>query len=202
VQIEQAMLVLGKSLTFEEGHLEDLVDTAYGSPRLFPVLALVYAGANVNKNTYHVDHIFPASRFTRARLRALTRTDEGGHPIIGPDGKPERALTDDQVEAMMERFDLLPNLQLLEGHANISKQATLPAEWWAQAEPNSDVRHAVFASQDMTGLPPTLAGFLDFFDTRRQRLETKLRTMLGVKPVQDSGTDAEEHVDATALAVN
>ena len=160
--IEQTMLVLGKSLTFEEGHVEDLVDTSYGSPRCFPLLAFLYAGANVQKTAYHVDHIFPASRFTRAKLKNVEGLSAG------------------DIEAMLDRFNLLPNLQLLEGSANVAKQAVLPAEWWEAAEPDENVRAAIFAAQDMTGLPDSMNGFLEFYEMRRGRLQAKLRAMLGV----------------------
>jgi hypothetical protein len=184
-EIEQAMLILGKSLTFEKGHIDDLVDTPYGSPRAFPLLALLYAGANVQKTVYHVDHIFPASRFTRAKLT-----------------KDETVLAE-EIDSYIERFNLLPNLQLLEGSANVAKQAALPAEWWRAREPDPGVRAAILGAQDMTELPETMAGFLEFFNLRRERLEKKLRKILGVQDVPDVVIpDLGAEPDETALAVN
>jgi hypothetical protein len=177
------MLVLGKSLTFEEGHIEDLVDTPYGSPRVFPLLALLYAGANVQQVTYHVDHIFPQSRFTPAKL------------------KRDETIEPEKTNLYSERYDLLPNLQLLEGAANVAKQAMLPAEWWRQAEPNADVRDAIFAAQDMTGLPETMGEFLEFFELRRERLQIKLRKMLDVRQAVE-GDDEEDLTDDLTAALN
>jgi hypothetical protein len=182
-EIEQTMLVLGKSLTFEEGHIEDLVDTPYGSPRVFPLLALLYAGANVQKTVYHIDHIFPQSRFTQAKL------------------KKDATVDDDKIELYLERSDSLPNLQLLEGTANVAKQAVLPAEWWSGAEPNSDVRAAIFAAQDMTDLPETMAGFLGFYDLRRERLRAKLGKMLDVNHAPE-GDDEVTEADELAAVLN
>ena len=177
------MLILGKSLTFEEGHIEDLVDTPCGSPRLFPLLALLYAGTNVQQAVYHVDHIFPQSRFTQTTL------------------KKDQTVDDDKIELYLERFDLLPNLQLLEGTANVAKQAMLPAAWWREAEPNPDVRAVVFAGQDMTELPETMAGFLEFYELHRERRQNKLRTMLDVKQARDED-DEMGVADELAAALN
>ena len=101
----------------------------------------------------------------------------------------------------MERYDLLPNLQLLEGAANVAKRAQLPGAWWRDAEPDENVRAAIFASQDMTDLPEAMAGFLQFYELRRVRLEEKLRKLLGIK--KKAAADAElTEDDELALALN
>lgn len=164
--IEQTMLTAGKSLRFEPEEIEDLAETPYGNKRAFPILALLYAGANVQQSTYHEDHIFPRSRFTKTRLLKA--------------GVPE-----EDVETFIEHANLLPNLQLLPGAANTQKQAVLPLEWWSKAESDEEARNALFAAHHMHDLPADITGFMDFYVARRGRMLKRLRDALGV-PIAES----------------
>ena len=163
--IEQTMLSSGKSLRFQPEEVEDLVETPYGSKRAFAILALLYAGANVQQSVYHEDHIFPRSRFTRARLLKA--------------GVPEL-----DVDDFMEHANLLPNLQLLLGSANTQKQAVLPLEWWSAAEPDHDARNAVFAAHHMHDLPADITEFMTFYLARRDRMLKRLRDFVTTQSAQ------------------
>ncbi|MDQ6782201.1 MAG: DUF262 domain-containing protein, partial [Actinomycetota bacterium] len=66
-QIQSAMATTGKSINFEDAEIAELLDLRYGSPRIFPVLATLYPGLDMTKS-FHEDHIFPRSHFTRTRL--------------------------------------------------------------------------------------------------------------------------------------
>lgn len=171
--IEQTMRTSGKSLRFEPEEIEDLVETPYGDKRVFPILALLYPGANVQQSVYHEDHIFPKSRFTRARLLKA--------------GVPEA-----EINEFIEHFNLLPNLQLLPGPANTQKQATLPLEWWRRAEPDNDVRHALFAAHHMHDLPADITDFLAFYTARRGRMLVRLQEALGVTSVAGRAGSSSE----------
>jgi hypothetical protein len=159
--IEQAMVVIGKSLRFEPEEVEDLAETSYGS-RAFAILSLLYAGSNVQQTTYHVDHIFPRSRFTRPRLL-------------------KAGVSDAEVDEFMEWSNLLPNLQLLPDAANTQKQAVLPLEWWSSAEPDEQARDALFAAHHMHDLPANITDFAGFYLARRNRMVQRLRDVLGVQ---------------------
>ena len=128
--IEQTMRTSGKSLRFEPEEVEDLAETPYGNRRAFPILALLYAGANVQQSVYHEDHIFPRSRFDKSPAAQGGRAGVSG-------GRVHRVL------------DFLPNLQLLPGAANTQKQAVLPLQWWSKAEPDEEARQALFAAHHM-----------------------------------------------------
>lgn len=172
--IEQTMLTSGKSLRFEPEEVEDLAETPYGNRRAFPILALLYTGANVQQSMYHEDHIFPRSRFTRARLVKA--------------GVPES-----DVDEFIQHSNLLPNLQLLTGAANTQKQAVLPLDWWSKAEPDDEVRSALFAAHHMHDLPTDIVDFMTFYLARRNRMLQRLREVLGVQ--------ADEHQQSTAPPV-
>jgi hypothetical protein len=172
-QIQSAMAKSGKSLRFEPEEIEDLVGTQYGKARAFALLALLYPGIDV-KNEFHVDHVFPRSRFTRTKLE-------------------QAGIAAEHIQVFMDQVDRLPNLQLLEGPVNESKQAMLPLEWAEQRYPDPKPRGLYLAGHDLDGLPAALTDFLAFFDQRRERMVEKLLPLLGVE---------EEHAeDAPAAAL-
>jgi hypothetical protein len=160
-EIEQAMAAVGKSLKFDETEIDELLQMGYGNQRVFPVLATLYPGLDLTK-AFHEDHIFPRSRFTRKRLL-------------------KEGIPADQVEDFLERVDLLPNLQLLAGEPNIEKQATLPAEWLRGPYFTSTaIRDQYILDNDLQEVPEGIAGFVEFFDARRKKLDGRLRRALGV----------------------
>ena len=72
-------------------------------------------------------------------------------------------------------MNLLPNLQLLAGTANIEKQDSLPAAWMDVAFPSEEKLATYIADNDLENLPLNLAEFSVFLESRkallRQRLE-------------------------------
>lgn len=158
--IESAMVRLGKSLRFEEDEVRDLVNMPFGDRRVFPVLSLLYPGMNFH-HEFHVDHIFPRSLFTRARL--LTA-----------------GLDATSVDRVGDQVNRLPNLQLLEGPVNTSKSAKLPMDWLKGYFPDITARDYYRARHDLGEVPETIDGFEPFYDARAQRITDKLRHVLGV----------------------
>lgn len=156
--IEAAMASVGKGLAFDASEIDELLNLKYAGQRTFAVLSVLYPGLDLGKK-FHEDHIFPKSRFTKKKLRVA--------------GIPEMQL-DDYIAA----FDLLPNLQLLAGTANIEKQDTLPEEWIATAFPNEEKRKTYLDENDLDGLPLDFPDFLSFFEQRKSRVRDRLYKML------------------------
>ena len=154
VEIESEMAALGKPLTFDDTEIDDLLSLKYNGRRTFPVLTMLYPGLDLSKS-FHEDHIFPKSRFTKKRLAAA------GIPA-------------DRVEDFLAAYDLLPNLQLLTGTANVEKQASLPASWVGTAFPTSAKRATYLAENDLDDLPLELADFLEFYAARKDRIRQRL----------------------------
>ena len=71
----------------------------------------------------------------------------------------------------------LANLQLLEGSANMSKGAKLPADWLRGKYSEEERRHHCHL-HDLGDVPNGIEGFLDFYETRRGRILEKLRHLL------------------------
>jgi len=70
----------GKSLVFEEAEIDDLLHLPYGDRRVFPLLSLLFPFVDF-RNQFHVDHIYPRSRFTRKRLGKAGFTDEAAEEL-------------------------------------------------------------------------------------------------------------------------
>jgi hypothetical protein len=163
--VETEMARLGKSLRLDPETLQDLVDTPYGNKRVFPLLALLYPGIDVRYD-FHVDHVFPRSRFTRAKLRSFAKE----HGLVW---------TDAEIDTLFDSADRLGNLQLLEGAANESKQASLPLEWAQSTFKESGELTNYFERHDLDDMPADLAGFATFYDRRRARMYDRLLALVG-----------------------
>lgn len=156
--IEREMVLLGKSLVFQSEEIDDLLETAYGNRRVFPLLGLIYPGVTVRAQ-FHEDHVFPKSRFTKLRLLAA-------------------GVAEADVDEYIDRVNRLPNLQLLEGPVNVAKQAELPLAWATTNYPRDVERAAYLAFHDLDQLPNDVHGFIDFYDRRRNLMRDRLSALL------------------------
>lgn len=170
-RIEARMASRGKSLSFSEEEIQDLLDLSYGSRRVFAVLGLIFPHVDT-RNLHHVDHVYPRAKITKKRL-----VGEG--------------MTEEQAQEMVDRRDRLPNLQLLEGLENIGKTDTVPAQWAAAAFAG-DSYGAYLARNELPGLPEAPGDFLDWFDQRAQLLAKRLRTLLQVSSSEPTFEPPEE----------
>lgn len=157
--LEKTLAAHNVSLKFSEDDLDSLLDAEYGKRNTFSVLAAAYPALNTQFK-FHLDHIFPKSGFDRRKLKRA-------------------GYSDDDIESYSEAFNLLPNLQLLEGVTNQSKQNT-PFEDWIKPLQADPAAWAVFKNQhmipEMTGYP--MPEFLTFFAARRALLLAKLKKEL------------------------
>jgi hypothetical protein len=159
--LQDMMAKRGKSLLFGEDEINELVEMRYGDKRLFPLLSLLFPFVDVANNHFHVDHIFPKSRFTKPGL------DRAGVP-------------ESSIDQFKEMSDCLPNLQLLEGVENVEKLAKLPSEWIDGAFQGA-ARSNYCNNHLMSDLPESLADFETFFVSRRISLRARIVSILGAK---------------------
>jgi len=158
--IETVMIRRGRSVRFEDDEIEDLVDSSYGNRRTFALLALLFPFVDL-RNEFHVDHIFPQSRFTKRRLI--------------DDGVPE-----EEVEAYRSMLNRMANLQLLEGAFNISKSDKAPLDWVKQHFTDKAERENYMTNHMFSDLPGDIRHFPAFFQARRARLSDRLKALLQV----------------------
>lgn len=160
IELEAAMAKRGKSLTFSNEEVDDLLDSAYGHNTTFSLLSLMYPFVDV-RNHFHIDHIFPRNSLRSSRL------SEAGIPF-------------EDWEELKGKVNLLPNLQLLEGPINSSKSDKHPAEWLETAFPDADRRQSHCDLHDIDRPPRGLNAIASYWQQRRLRMEFRLRDVLGL----------------------
>lgn len=160
-ELEPPMAKSGKSLRFDSDEIEGLLEAEYGKRGTFAILSLLYPGHDL-RNEFHVDHVFPQAMFRKQKLMAA-------------------GLSDADIAIYQELRDQLPNLQLLEGTANVQKSAKPPAAWITDQFQDEVSRNAYIAKHDLGAIPPDVKGFGDFFAARRARVAARLRKLLDVK---------------------
>ena len=156
-RIEEEMSRRGKSLTFAPEELQDLVES---KDRAFALLSTLYPFVDTQHNQFHIDHIFPKSRFTWRRLKCAR-------------------VPEDDIPHFQDRADRLPNLQLLAGGPNIEKSATLPREWLEGLGRKKAAEHRRL--HDLGEVPAAVAEFDEFYEARRDRLLGRLEILLGTR---------------------
>jgi hypothetical protein len=158
-EIEQTMADVGKSLAFDEEAVQGLLKLRYGDRNCYALLSLIYPSGDTSRR--HVDHIYPQTEFTRAKL------EKRGFPA-------------DAIPALISVAQEIPNLQLLTPAENESKGGRFPKVWLEVAYPDETHRAAVQAFHHFGDARQDMDGFQDFIDVRRQALATRIREQLGV----------------------
>ena len=158
-RIYQEMASRGRWLVFEEGEIEELADMSSGSGLTFALLSLLFPFVNL-RNQFHIDHIFPRSRFTERRL------SNAGVAV-------------EKIDDFIRSGERLANLQLLEGSKNAEKSAKMPAEWLSEEFPQSSSRLNYQGLHLLGDLPDSIGQFDVFYNARRERLKNRLGKLLG-----------------------
>lgn len=167
--LRKEMTQRGKTLFFEPEEIEELLHLEYGDKRTFLLLSLLFPFVDL-RNHFHVDHVYPISRFSQSKLQNL-------------------GYADDAIENTARMANSLPNLQLLEGAINNEKRASLPTDWLKKHLDTPESR-ANYADKHLLGaLPEDILDFPAFYDVRHQQLTTRIETMLKAPQAQVSLPD-------------
>ena len=83
--------------------IDRMMDFKYGNPAILPILQLLYPNLDYKNSTFHIDHIYPKSKFN--------------------------SKNSDLVEDFYGKANFIYNLQLLQGDENLSKKAKDPSKW-------------------------------------------------------------------------
>jgi hypothetical protein len=156
--IDKVMAARGRSLDFTPEEIDDLVDLKYGDKRLFPLMTLLFDFVDT-RNHFHIDHVFPISRFSPGKLRQL-------------------GITEAEIAEWRDHADRLGNLQLLEGGFNQEKSAKLPAEWLKATFPSANQYTDYVARHCLGDVPNELKDFPIFYGTRRSLLRERIEQLL------------------------
>ena len=153
------MRTAGKSLSFEEEEIEELLDMRYQDRLTFALMCLLFPFVDL-RHQFHIDHIFPRARFSSTRLKCE------GVPV-------------EKVNDFADRMDRLANLQLLQGAENIEKQDMLPTKWLSGQFPHGESGWEYRRNHLLEGIPESIVEFDAFYDQRRTRLKERIERLLG-----------------------
>lgn len=164
--IKLAMADKDKSLVFNEEDVKSLCDLRYGKDNeIKALLLLVFPDSRLMET--HIDHIYPKSIFTTAKMKRLNIQNDGTNKL--------------QVLA-----NTVANLQLIPGSVNIDKKATQPAAWLNSFFVDDSSKRMYMSSQLIDDLSTDLNQFESFCISRREKIEAKLRKILEVKELNTS----------------
>ena len=158
-ELRVAMAKRGKGLVFTLEEVEDLADMRISDRRVFALLALLSPFINFQHHQFHIDHVFPKSRFTPTRLR---------HAGVG----------DEQFDDFVDCVNRIANLQLLDGAINLEKQAKLPTEWIERQFPNEESRQHYHNLYFLGDVPRKITMFKEFYVKRRERLQNRIAELV------------------------
>lgn len=159
-ELEKIMEIRGKTLVFSDAEVDGLLSLQYGEKRTFAMLAMLFPFVDLN-NQFHIDHVFPISRFTAKKLK-------------------KAGIPDEKIEELSTMANELPNLQLLEGTANMEKRDTLPSVWLTATYPVSKGKVHYCEMHQLGNVPDNLDKFEKFYVDRRERLRKMIKSALGV----------------------
>jgi hypothetical protein len=142
-----------------EADIERFLQATKG-PASFFVLSLLYPQLRYRDVEFHQDHIHPASGFTEQQFQEM------GIPI-------------EQWQEWWDYRDCVPNLQLMNGRQNISKNATPLKEWVGEM---SEAEQATFASDNYfpEAIDLEFRHFIAYFKQRKEVLRNKLKKVLAL----------------------
>lgn len=172
-----------KTLYVTDIELENLLTYRKGASSFF-VLSLLYPNLKYKEVQFHQDHIHPASKFSGETFNTL-------------------ALSEEEQEEWMKMRDMIPNLQLMEGRQNESKNAEDFETWLGKKEP-SEQQHFKITNYIPETESLEFRNFKSFFEKRKIKLGEALRKVLAInndaqitnEEFLEQETDVEQEVSA------
>ncbi|HOX78463.1 MAG TPA: DUF262 domain-containing protein [Bacteroidales bacterium] len=173
-----------KSLYVTETEIDQFLTYKKGAGSFF-VLTLLYPNLKYNEIQFHQDHIHPAAHFTTEILNQMQIPAE-------------------QHAEWYNLKDMIPNLQLMEGRQNESKNSTEFIKWLSQK--GVEEQNAFCLSNYIpTNTEHTFKNFKDFFAKRKTKLKEELLKVLAVNnsiPVPEIEYIQEEEEEMGTLSID
>ena len=143
-----------KSLSFNEEVIDGLLGLHKDDPSCYPVMALIYSHLDFGNQVYHKDHLHPAAYFVYLKK------------------EPWMSEEDYSFYKNSENWDTMPNLQLLNGTLNESKNAK-PLDEWIN-ERNIDLDNQLIPKD----VSLDVKDFRDFITKRKALLKERLMSIV------------------------
>ncbi|WP_314032419.1 DUF262 domain-containing protein [Mogibacterium timidum] len=147
-----------KTLVFTDDDIESLLELQYGRSDTLMILMLLYSSLDYN-NKFHVDHIYPKSKFTKT--------------ILGKKG-----VQADRIEEYIAHVNDISNLQMLAAIPNIEKQDKDFDKWYEVNYPTEKDKIQYRKINYLPDMDYAYSDFSKFLDDRRQLLREQLKKEL------------------------
>lgn len=147
-----------RDITFTSSDIQNLMSTKCSSSNVLLVLSLLYPNADLRQD-FHIDHIFPKSKFTRSYLK-------------------KQGITDENEEFYRENVNYLGNLQLLDGTLNEEKNDMLFDEWLKKNYPDDAERKEYCKKHFIPDIDLSFTNFKKFLIDREKLLIKRLTEVL------------------------
>lgn len=136
-----------------ESEIDHILEYPYQGQYTMLALSLLYPDRYWKDTLWHEDHIFPQSEFKRPKLK-------------------KRGYSEERIKCYMNKFNLLPNLQLLTDKENFSKNAQPFDQWIRTRDPKYRTTHSI------PDTDCTFDSFEQFFTERSDLIKQSLRHLL------------------------
>ena len=134
--------------------IDGYVHYQYGNPAILPILQILYPNLDYKNSTFHIDHIYPKSKF--------------------------KAKNTELSESYINEANFLYNLQLLQGEENIAKKAKDPELWLN--EYYSSNKEQIKSYKERNYINPEFSlewkNISEFDKYRKEKIKAKLKEIL------------------------
>ena len=156
-QITEAIKRSGRTASFDDNAVDNVLSLTYGLRLTFLALTLLYEESGWGTMTFHQDHIFPQSLFKPRSLEAA-------------------GLDTSQVCQYRSKMNRIGNLQLLLAHEDTAKLDTPFEEWITTRDGGFKERHLIPDDPDLW----KLERFEAFIKAREELIAVRLKKLFAV----------------------
>ncbi|AUP78388.1 DUF262 domain-containing protein [Flavivirga eckloniae] len=141
-------------LKISRDDIDRMMDFQYGNPAILPILQILYPDLDYKNSTFHIDHIYPKSKF-----------------------KPKNTDLDGDY---LTEANFLYNLQLLQGEENLAKKAKNPEIWLGEHFSNNEEQIKAYKRRNYIDENCELnwGGIKEFNEYRTEKIKAKLKEIL------------------------
>lgn len=147
-----------RDIIFTDDIIDNLLQTKYGTGDVLVVLSVLYPWADL-KNNFHIDHMYPKSKFTPKKL------EKKGVPA-------------DKIDFYIENVNFLGNLQLLEATPNEEKNNKDFDEWLKETFTTPDQLKAYKEKHYIPDVDLSFGNFEEFLTEREKLIVAALKKEL------------------------
>lgn len=137
--------------------VERMLDFQYGNPAILPILQILYPNLDFKNSTFHIDHIYPKSKFN-IKNQSLPIEYQG-------------------------KANFLYNLQLLQGDENLAKKAKDPEIWLNEHYQNDSDKIKAYKERNYIDINFDLSWqkIAELEKQRSEKIKMQLETIFGLK---------------------